>query len=46
MTEIIVKTQAEFDAVLARVQQRIKAAEERVENLRIRAAYLKAEARR
>lgn len=31
---------------LARVQQRIKAAEERVENLRIRAAYLKAEARR
>ena len=29
---------------LARVQQRIKAAEERVENLRIRAAYLKAEA--
>ena len=29
---------------LARVQQRIKAAEERVENLRVRAAYLKAEA--
>ena len=29
---------------LARVQQRIKAAEERVENLRIRAAYLKTEA--
>ena len=29
---------------LARIQQRIKAAEERVENLRIRAAYLKAEA--
>ena len=31
---------------LARVQQRIKAAEERVENLRIRAAYLRAEAQR
>lgn len=31
---------------LARVQERIAAAEERVENLRIRAAYLKTEAQR